>query len=134
MRSIISRISLAFKKPEVPQVLTAGNGRRLRSCWENFLPGSRGFLRQGTPSSVLKPAAGKEAAISRRGPVNGHGQLPQSGLELGRTQLEAKLSNPDGAVGISVTHHPERSWLKELAIQNIFIMLVTLPTFHAEIF
>ena len=55
----------------------------------------------------------------------GHGQVPQIGLELGSVQLVAPISKPAGSEGISVTHHPDRSWLNDDASQNIPYMSVT---------
>ncbi len=39
------------------------------------------------------------------------GQVPQMGREFGSVQLVASVSKSVGSEPISVTHHPDRSWL-----------------------
>ena len=63
--------------------------------------------------------------------TDGLGHVPHTGvLSLLKGDCVLKLSGREEIFG---THHPDRSWLKALAVLNIFVMFVALDVFHLPI-
>ena len=63
--------------------------------------------------------------------TEGLGHVPHTGvLSLLKGDCVLKLSGREEIFG---THHPDRSWLKALAVLNIFVMFVALAVFHLPI-
>ena len=77
--------------------------------------------------AVLDLAGGK-LCVSE---TDGLGHVPHTGvLSLLKGDCVLKLSGREEIFG---THHPDRSWLKALAVLNIFAMFVALEVFHLPI-
>ena len=77
--------------------------------------------------AVLALAGGKLCVNE----TDGLGHVPHTGvLSLLRGDCDLKLSGREEIFG---THHPDRSWLKALAVLNIFVMFVALEVFHLPI-
>ena len=85
------------------------------------------MVKVSDPFAVLVLAGGKLCVNE----TDGLGHVPHTGvLSLLRGDCDLKLSGREEIFG---THHPDRSWLKALAVLNIFVMLVALEVFHLPI-
>ena len=85
------------------------------------------MVKVSDPFAVLVLAGGKLCVNE----TDGLGHVPHTGvLSLLKGDCALKLSGKEEIFG---THQPDRSWLKALAVLNIFVMLEALEVFHLPI-
>ena len=85
------------------------------------------MVKVSDPFAVLDLDGGK-LCVSE---TDGLGHVPHTGvLSSLKGDCVLKLSGKEEIFG---THHPDRSWLKALAVLNIFVMFVALAVFHLPI-
>ena len=82
------------------------------------------MVKVSEPFAVLDLTGGKLCVNE----TDGLGHVPHTGvLSLLKGDCVLKLSGREEIFG---THQPDRSWLKALAVLNIFVMFVALAVFH----